>query len=96
MFVYVIYNFFYNSFILESVLVLKEMKVSTVSVVFGGCLAGICVGLVMLNYWNTSSCQKGNSVNEMEDYVEALNRRLLAVEAQVSPKIILFVNWCLL
>jgi hypothetical protein len=47
------------------------------------CLIGIAVVMFALNYWHSSKCNGGKAPDEIDKYVEALNRRLLEAESQV-------------
>jgi len=46
------------------------------------CAIGVGVGLLGLNYWHTNKCTGGQSTEEIDNYIEALNKRLLQAEAK--------------
>ena len=58
-------------------------KGPTPIVVIAACLLGIALGLFGLNYWHASKCSSSKPPDEMEKYIEAINRRLLQAESQV-------------
>jgi H+/Cl- antiporter ClcA len=62
-------------------------KMSTSMVILAACLLGIVVGLFGLNYWHTTRCADSKSPDEMEVYIEGINRRLLQAESQVSSEL---------
>jgi hypothetical protein len=45
------------------------------------CFLGVGMGLFGLNYYYASKCTPNHSPSEMEEYVDALNRRLLEAES---------------
>lgn len=58
-------------------------KMSTSMVIMSACVIGVAIGLFGLNYWHASKCTSSRSPDEIEEYVEALNRRLLQAESKV-------------
>jgi hypothetical protein len=59
-------------------------RVSTSLLILAACVLGVAIGLFGLNYWHATKCAGGKEPEEIEKYVEALNRRLLSAESQVS------------
>jgi flagellar basal body-associated protein FliL len=58
-------------------------KMSTSMIVLCACLLGVVVGLFGLNFWHMTKCADSKSPDEIETYVEGINRRLLQAESQV-------------
>lgn len=65
-------------------------KMSTSMIVLIACLLGVVVGLFGLNFWHMAKCADSKSADEIDSYVEGINRRLLQAESQVN-----FRNNCL-
>jgi hypothetical protein len=59
-------------------------KVSTSMIMMVSCVLGVGMCLFGLNYWHTMKCISSHSPEEVEDMIEALNRRLIQAESQVS------------
>jgi hypothetical protein len=59
-------------------------KMSTSMVIITACLLGVVVGLFGLNYWHASRCGGTKSADELETYVEGINKRLLQAESLVG------------
>lgn len=59
-------------------------KMSKSMLILAGCLLGVVFGLFGLNYWHTTKCADSKSPDEIEAYIEGINRRLLQAESQVS------------
>lgn len=59
-------------------------KMSTSMIIVIGCLLGVAVGLFGLNFWHMAKCQDSKTPDEIEAYVEGINRRLLQAESQVN------------
>lgn len=59
-------------------------KISTSLIIFAACVLGIGIALFTLNFWHTSRCATEKSAGEIEEMVEALNRRILQTESQVT------------
>eukprot|EP01039_Chlorochromonas_danica_P001525 gene1525-1663_t len=64
-------------------------KISTSLIIFAACVLGIGIALFTLNFWHTSRCATEKSAGEIEEMVEALNRRILQTESQVQRNEIL-------
>ena len=61
---------------------LPQRKGPTSIMILGACLLGAALGLFGLNIYHANECQS-KSPNELETYVEAINRRVLAAESEV-------------
>jgi flagellar basal body-associated protein FliL len=61
-------------------------KMSTSMIMLVACLLGVVVGLFGLNFWHMAKCADSKSPDEIEAYVEGINRRLLQAESQVCFK----------
>lgn len=59
-------------------------KISTTMVILIACIIGLAIGLFGINYWHASKCASDRSPDEIEDLIEALNRRLLQTESKVA------------
>eukprot|EP01031_Cornospumella_fuschlensis_P029624 gene29624-35760_t len=59
-------------------------KMSTSLIIFVACILGMGIGLFTLNYWHTSQCATEKSAAEINEMIEALNRRVLQTESQVQ------------
>ena len=59
-------------------------KISTPLAVLASCVLGIGLGLFGLNMWHTSKCASSHSPEEIETFIEAINKRLLQSESQVG------------
>ncbi|RYH20982.1 hypothetical protein EON65_21845 [archaeon] len=64
-------------------------KMSTSLIIFVACILGLGIGLFTLNYWHTSQCSTDKSAAEIDEMIEALNRRVLQTESQVCAKALL-------
>lgn len=51
--------------------------------VLAACIFGVAIGLFGLNFWHVSKCANNKTSSEIENYIEALNRRLLQAESLV-------------
>ena len=58
-------------------------KGPTSIMIIGACLLGAAIGLFGLNIYHANECAP-KSPNEIEQYVESINRRLLHAESQVK------------
>lgn len=63
--------------------IIAGKKVSTTMIIMASCVLGIGICLFGLNYWHTMKCISTHSPEEVEDMIEALNRRLIQAESQV-------------
>ena len=75
----------------------KAKKVSNTLIIFVACVLGLGIGLLTINYWHTSNCT-GKTSTEIDEFLEAFNRRLLQSESLVSLifyrlYIIYFINF---
>lgn len=60
-------------------------KLSSSTIIIIACVFGIAIGLLGLNIWHASKCSTDGSTSaEIDEYVQALNRRLLQAESQVK------------
>lgn len=59
-------------------------KMSTTMILLCASMLGVVVGLLGLNYWHTSGCANSKTPDEMEIYIEGIQRRLLQAESLVS------------
>ena len=57
--------------------------------IIGACLLGAALGLFGLNIYHATECQPAKSKEELESYIEAINRRLLQAESEVISIILL-------
>lgn len=46
-------------------------------------LIGVTIALFGLNFWHASKCAESKSPEEIDEYIDALNKRLLEAESQV-------------
>lgn len=46
-------------------------------------LIGVAIALFGLNFWHASKCAESKSPEEINEHVDALNKRLLQAESQV-------------
>lgn len=61
----------------------KPKKISNTLIIFVACVLGLGIGLLTINYWHTSNCT-GKTSTEIDEFLEAFNRRLLQSESLVS------------
>ena len=64
-------------------------KISSSIIVLAACLFGIAIGLFGLNLYHANKCSGSQSSEELENYITALNNRLLQAESQVN----FFINF---
>ena len=63
----------------------SNKKGPTSIIIIAACLLGVAFGIFGLNYWHASRCSNSKPPEEIEKFVEAINRRLLMAESQVVP-----------
>ena len=61
----------------------KPKKISNTLIIFVACVLGLGIGLLTINYWHTNNCV-GKSETEVDEFLDAFNRRLLEAESLVS------------
>ena len=61
-------------------------KMSTSMVILAACVLGVGLGLFGLNHWHATKCSESKSPEEIENYVDAMNKRLLQAESQVRNR----------
>jgi hypothetical protein len=72
----------------------KQRKISNTLLIFVACVLGLGIGLLTINYWHTSNCATGKTGQEIDDFIDAFNRRLLQSESLVRPfTLILLVSY---
>lgn len=59
-------------------------KVSSFLILFAACMIGVGMGLFGMNYWHASKCASDRSPNEVDDMIDALNKRILQAESMVK------------
>lgn len=62
-------------------------------IIFAACVLGLGLGLFGINYWHATKCASDRSPDEIEDMVQALTRRLLEAESQVSTSFLVISMW---
>eukprot|EP01038_Epipyxis_sp_PR26KG_P007777 gene7777-10565_t len=67
-------------------------KISTSLAVILSILVGVGLGLFGLNMWHTSKCSSAHSPEEIEEFIEAINKRLLQSESQILKNELLMNN----
>jgi hypothetical protein len=60
----------------------KKTSLSGVAVVV------LCAGvfIIGLNYWHAMKCVKSKGIDDMDNYISALEKRILELESQVDNK----------
>ena len=60
-------------------------KLSVPMAVVLSCFVGVGLGVIALNYWHATKCSGVSTSNDqMESYVQAIEKRLLQAESEVS------------
>ncbi len=61
----------------------KKTSISAIA----GIVLGVGILIIGLNYWHAMKCVKSKGIDDMDDYINALEKRILELESQV-----LFMN----